>query len=410
MHKEIQLEGSRRHSEQTHSFPKEEIDGRVKRLQELMRHHDFGGALIVHRPDLFYLTGTGQDAHLFVPDEGEPRLMVRKSYERACMESPLEHISLVTSLSSMADRIRSHDWDHYRSLGMELDVLPANNYLRYKQLFHKHAIKDISPLIRNVRMVKSALELEKIRTAAEMNDRMFGMVREILTEGMTELQFAGLVEAYYREQGHQGYIRVRSFNQEVFYGHLMSGPNLALTGSSLGPNSGTGSNPSFPQGPGHRVIESHEPVMVDYVGVWEGYLVDQARVFALRGIDEKFLDAHEAALTIQQALTGQGRPGVKAEALYHTACNLAMESGLHDRFMGHPTPVGFIGHGIGIEVDELPLIGLQSPQTLEQGMVLALEPKFFFPGEGLAGLENTFVVTERGLERLTFFDDAIQIL
>ncbi|MEJ2716165.1 MAG: M24 family metallopeptidase [Deltaproteobacteria bacterium] len=105
-----------------------------------------------------------------------------------------------------------------------------------------------------------------------------------------------------------------------------------------------------------------------------------------------------------------GRPGVKAEALYQTACDLAAESGLHDRFMGYPTPVRFVGHGIGIEVDELPVVGLGSPHTLEEGMVLAIEPKFFFPGEGLAGLENTFVVTEQGLERLTFFDDAIQVL
>ncbi|MEJ2716164.1 MAG: Xaa-Pro peptidase family protein [Deltaproteobacteria bacterium] len=404
------MKKSRTSEEYDRSFPKEEIHARIGRLQDLMRHHGFGGALIVQRADLFYFSGTGQDAHLFVPDEGEPRLMVRKSYERACMESPLEHISLVTGLSSVADQIRSHDWDHSLSLGMELDVVPANNYLRYKQLFIEHSINDISPLIRNVRMVKSPLELEKIRAAAKMTDRMFGVVREMLTEGMTELQLAGRLEAYYRERGHQGYTRVRSFNQEVFYGHLMSGPNLTLNGSSLGPHSGSGTNPSYPQGPGHRVIGNREPVLVDYGCGCDGYLVDQARVFALRGIDEKFLDAHEVARRIQHALIAQGLPGVEADALYHTACNLAAESGLGDRFMGYPTPVSFVGHGIGIEVDELPVIGLGSAHTLEAGMVLALEPKFFFPGEGLAGLENTFVVTERGLERLTFFDDAIQIL
>ncbi|MEJ2716166.1 MAG: M24 family metallopeptidase [Deltaproteobacteria bacterium] len=180
-------------------------------------------------------------------------------------------MSDVTGLSSIASQVRSHEWDRSRSLGMELDVVPANNYLRYGELFPGHSIRDISPLIRMVRMKKSALELEKIRAAGRMNDRMFGRVKEILTEGMTELRFAGMVEAYYREQGHQGYLRVRSFNQEVFYGHLMSGPNLALNGSSLGPNSGRGSNPSFPQGPGHRVIGNQEPVMVDYVGVHEGH-------------------------------------------------------------------------------------------------------------------------------------------
>ena len=131
-----------------------------------------------------------------------------------------------------------------------------------------------------------------------------------------------------------------------------------------GPSSGRGSNPSFPQGPAHRVIGTHEPVLVDYHAAWGGYLVDQARIFALGGIDEKFLNAFETALAIQRALTDQGRPGVKADALYQTACDLAAESGLEDRFMGCPIPVSFVGHGIGIEVDELPVISDEDPERV----------------------------------------------
>lgn len=372
------------------------------RREHLKKAHVLGQGIVER--------GTGQDAHLFIPDVGEPLLMVRRSYERACAESPLETVSQVNSLSSVADCIRASGGHGIGPLGMELDVLPTNHYFRYKEAFRERPIVDIAPLVRQVRMVKSRFEIEQIRNAAEMNDRMFSRISDVLREGLTELHFAGMLEALYREYGHQGLIRVRSFNQDIFYGHLMSGPNLAVAGSSLGPMAGTGPNPSFPQSAGHKTIRRHEPVMVDYVGTHNGYLVGQARIFSIGKLDDEFLRAYYTALAIQQSLMEEARPGCLAEELFESACRLAHETGLGDRFMGYPDRVGFVGHGIGLEVDELPLIGCNSPIVLEEGMVVALEPKFFFPGKGVAGLENTFVVGPRGLQKVTLFDDAVQVL
>jgi len=227
---------------------------------------------------------------------------------------------------------------------------------------------------------------------------------------MTEIELAGLLEAFYRKHGHQGHVRVRGFNQEVFYGHIMSGPNLAVPSCSVGPTGGPGPNASFPQGAGLRAIRRGEPIQVDYVGVVGGYMVDQARTFFIGDLPEKFLRAHAVALSIQEALISQGRAGERAEALYETALRMAAEAGLAEGFQGYPQPVPFVGHGIGLELDELPVVGRRSPVILQPGMVIALEPKFILPGEGLAGIENSFVVTDTGLEKLTLFDDAIQVL
>jgi Xaa-Pro aminopeptidase len=139
-------------------------------------------------------------------------------------------------------------------------------------------------------------------------------------------------------------------------------------------------------------------------------MVDQARTFFIGEPPEKFLKIHATALAIQEALISQGRAGTKAEKLYDTAMHIAAEARLTEGFMGYPQPVTFVGHGIGLELDELPVIGRKSPHVLKEGMVIALEPKFILPGEGLAGIENSFVVTEKGLDKLTNFDDAIQVL
>jgi Xaa-Pro aminopeptidase len=392
------------------STPPDEIQRRIKILQSAMADNGQDAALIVQRVDLFYFSGTGQDAHLFVPVEGAPLLLVRKSFERAVQDSPLETVVAIKSLAGLKKTIETEHSAPLKKLGMELDVLPVNNYRLYAELFPNAAITDVSPLIREARMVKSEYELGLIRQAARMNDSLYSTVGEILKEGMSEVEFAGLLEAQYRKQGHQGLVRVRSFNSEVFYGHIMSGANLAVPSCSVGPTGGPGLNPSMPQGPDTKTIRRHEPVQIDYVGVVGGYLVDQARTFFIGEPPEKFLKVHATALAIQEALIAQGSAGAKAGELYDTALRMAAEAGLTEGFLGYPQPVPFVGHGFGLELDELPVVGRKSPYILKEGMVIALEPKFILPGEGLAGIENSFVVTKKGLEKLTTFDDAIQVL
>jgi Xaa-Pro dipeptidase len=390
--------------------PFDEIHRRIAALQWAMAAHDFSAALIVQRADLFYFSGTGQDAHLFVPVEGQPQLLVRKSYERALEDSPIESISEVNSLNDLKATVDSALSGSPECLGMELDVLPVNNYRLYEDMFSGSAIRDVSPLLKQIRMVKSKYELAIIRRAAELNDSMFAKVPDFLREGMREIELAGLIEGYYRGHGHQGHVRVRSFNQEVFYGHIMSGANLAVPSSSVGPTGGPGPNASMPQGCGLKAIARHEPVQIDYVGIVDGYMADQARTFYIGEPPEKFRRVHETALSIQGALVAQGTAGTRAEDLYDTAMLMAEEAGLSEGFLGWPQPVPFVGHGVGLELDEYPLIGRKSSHVLQKGMVVALEPKFILPGEGLAGIENTFVVTENGLEKLTLFDDAIQVV
>ncbi len=390
--------------------PLSEIERRVKKLQSAMAKNGLDGALIIQRVDLYYFSGTGQDCHLFVPVDGAPLLLVRRTLERAREESPVQSISGIKSFSGLKKSIELACSGRMERLGMELDVLPVNNYKIYSELFPKAVIRDVSPLIREIRMIKSDYELEIIRRAGRMNDSLLSEVGNIIKEGMSEVEFAGLVEARYRKNGHQGVVRIRSFNNDIFYGHLLSGSNAAVPSSHFGPTGGSGLSPSLPQGAGLKIIKRHEPISIDYVGVVDSYMVDQTRVFFLGDPPEKFLRTHGVALAIQNELMEKGRPGTRAEELYNIAVHMAAEAGITRGFMGYPHPVPFIGHGIGLELDELPVLGKKSPYVLQKGMVMAVEPKFILPGEGLAGIENSFVVTETGLEKLTNFDDNIQVL
>ena len=386
--------------------PREELAQRTLRLQNLLREKGIDGALIVQNADLFYFAGVVQRAHLFIPAAGKPLLLVKKSYARARQESALENIAPLDNPRELPAALAAHGCGPPACLGLELDVLPANEYFRYQKIFPSARIVDASPLIRQVRMVKSAYELELLKNAAVLGRDMFSRVREVLREGMTEAELAGELEAFYRRRGHQGYVRARGFNMELVYGHLLSGDSCAVPSFLDSPTGGSGLNPSFPQNAGFRVIRRDEPVLIDYVAVLDGYIVDQSRIFCLGRLPEKLVRAHRAALEIQELLKEKGRPGATCSELYGLAAGVAERYGLAEYFMGYPEPVSFVGHGLGIELDELPVLarGFQTP--LAEGMALALEPKFVFP-EGGVGIENTFVVTPQGLETLTVFEEEI---
>ncbi|MEN6388906.1 MAG: Xaa-Pro peptidase family protein [Syntrophomonas sp.] len=389
--------------------PLSELEKRASLLQTMMKSKDLDGAIIIQNADLFYFAGTTQRSHLFIPTEGEPALMIRKNYERAIRETNLKNVFRFTNLKTLPEMLENLAGYKMKRIGFELDVLPANLLFYYQKMLDPIRIVDISNLIRQVRGVKSPYEIEIIEKAAQLNHTMFSHVKEYLREGITEVEFASKLEAVYRQGGHQCFIRMRGFNLEIVYGHMMSGWNLAVPSFFDGPTGGSGLNPSFPQGAGFKKIERNEPVMVDYVGVLDGYMVDQARIFCIGQLNPQMLYAYNVAIEIQEMVKEMAKPGALCSEIYQAALQIADKQGLKDHFMGYPEPVTFIGHGLGIELDELPVIARGFEMPLQEGMVFALEPKFVFP-EGAVGIENTLLVTSKGLKNLTVFDEGIGFL
>jgi len=333
--------------------------------------------------------------------------MVRKSLERAKEDSTIEEIVPLKGFSQLPDLLEKHTGSLPKRLGLEMDTIPALFYRTYRQIFPDVEIVDISPLILGVRMVKSAYEVSCITKAAGMADRMYEKVPGFLAESKTETDLALRVEAFYRSKGHPGVVPTRVFNNYPIYGHIMSGKNAAVPSSSGGPTGGRGLGPHFSQGAGIQQIGRHEPVLVDYAANVEGYIADQTRIFSLGNLPEKFHHAHNVMLEIQETLTEKGRPGVRAGDLYNSALKIAEKAGLEEGFMGYPDPVPFVGHGVGLEIDEWPIISRNSDTILKEDMVMALEPKFVFPGQGVVGIENIWVVTQQGMIKLNRFPDGI---
>jgi len=391
--------------------PSNEINRRINKLQEVLQVQGIDGAIIVQNADLFYYSGTMQSSHLFIPAKGKPVLLVRRIYQRAKEESPLENVLPLTSLKKLPEILAEMGYTGSGKLGLELDVLPYNNVAFYRQLFPGTVLVDISPAIRQQRAVKSPYEIDILKRVGQLHQEVFRRVPELIEEGITEVELAGKIEAVARAMGHQGFVRLRGFNQELFYGCCVSGSDAAIPGFFDGPVSGQGLSPAYPQSGGQKRIARGEPIILDYLGIVDGYIVDQTRIFSLGPVSDKLRQAHQRALDIQQAMVDAAKPGTPCGELYDLAVSMAEKFGLADHFQGYQeTQVKFVGHGVGLELDELPVIAKGVKTLLEPGMVFALEPKFVFPGEGVVGIENTFAITSDGLERLTFNrDDLLEI-
>ncbi|MEJ2698199.1 MAG: Xaa-Pro peptidase family protein [Desulfuromonadales bacterium] len=392
--------------------PASELIARYRKLQALMQKEGLDAILMLQSADLFYFTGSIQQGVLYVPAGGEPLYMVRREYTRARMECGLKEVVPFRSPKDIPGILADFGYALPKRAGMEFDVLPVGLFQRFQKVFEGSALVDASPLIRTVRAVKSKYELEIMKDAALQVEKVCQRAREVIRVGMTDLELAAELEYAARKSGHQGLTRMRGFNSELFYGQVFSGPDSAVPAFNDTPLGGLGVNPAIGQGPSYKRIEANQPIVVDFTGAFDGYIVDQTRVFCVGGLPDELLKAYEDMLAIELKLKDIARPGVAWGDIYEECFALACEMGYKDHFMGSSgAQVSFIGHGIGTEIDEYPLIARGfKDQFLEEFMTFAFEPKAVFPGLGAVGVENTFWVEKEGLKHLTFTSEELAVL
>lgn len=383
--------------------PYEELRHRCTALQQCLNEMDLDAALLVQNSDLFYFTGSIQRGACYVPRDGDPLYLVIKEVSRARMESGLRQVLPISGMRDLPKTLQEQGMSAPGRIGLELDVLPVQLYRRYQRLFPDAEIFDVSPAVRQVRAVKSPYELTIMRDCATLADKVYRHAAEVIEAGVTDLEIAAELECFARKEGHQGIIRFRSFNSELYFGHVFSGSDAAVPAYLDAPLGGLGLNPAVGQGASYKTVAAGEPIIIDFIMAFDGYLVDQTRTLSIGALPDRLQQAYRDMQTIQNRLCELARPGATWGSLYRSCCELADKLGYRDYFMGGAgAQVSFIGHGIGIEVDEYPFIARGfDEQVLEENMTFAFEPKAVFKGVGAVGVENTWQVVADGIRSLT---------
>ncbi|MFA5865012.1 MAG: Xaa-Pro peptidase family protein [Phycisphaerae bacterium] len=375
---------------------------RIHRLKEHLVKNGIDLVILNQNSDLYYYTGSVQPLYLVVPATSEAFVLARKAIHRVREESRVK-LETFSNSKDLTEIFQRHGIASAKRVGFTLDLTSYATVTRFQRLLGTHEIVDISWDIRTLRMVKSKSEIALQTQAGAIMSQVPQIIKSSFRPGMTELELTAALENYFRLNGHGAMVRCRREGTEMAgFGVCSAGVN-SLSGTKFdGVCCGKGISPANPTGASRDPIAKCVPVILDYTFVLEGYHIDQTRMFSWGTPSDEVLKAYNAMVKIEHTIINSLKPGRLWEDIYTDALNLAADLGYTEGFMGlNPEKVKFIGHGVGLELDEPPYLAPQMKYPLAQGMVLAIEPKVALPNIGVIGIEDTVVIDDHGTKCLT---------
>ena len=357
-------------------------------------------ALLLHHRDVLYYANTVRPAALLVSPRGAA-LFVRRGLECARRETTVARVEPMSGFSSIADVFAELGLTG-GILGTELDLVPAQLAGRLAEVFPTWSLADVSPLVLAQRAVKDEDELAATRAAASIADAGHGVVPRAIEPGMSELALAAEVEAAMRRAGHEGFQPLRYPAARGAGVLLMSGENLTVRGGHGLVVTGAGLGPGMPYGPSRRVLGPGDVVVVDIGSTCAGYTADESRTFVVGRATAPQRALFAVARAVEDAVFEASCPGVAVADLYAAAEAVVVQGAPPHFAPGSLRLPGFVGHGVGLELDEPPVLWPRDDARLQAGMVLAIEIEVSVPDQGtMVKLEDTIVVRPDGYERLT---------
>lgn len=377
--------------------PLTELESRMGRFRARMdaANPDWEIAAVFSKINLYYFTGTMQDGLLIIPRNDDAVFWVRRSHERALDESRFPRIQPMESFRDAAASIKKLP----STVFLEMEIVPLALYQRFRKHFPFANVRPADAQIGAVRAVKSPFELALLEKAGEVHRRVLEeRVPKLLEEGMSEADLGAALFSILIAEGHHGVARFGMFDTEIVLGHIAFGESSIYPTCFNGPGGNYGMSAAVPLlGNRRRKLKRGDLVFIDIGCGVDGYHTDKTMTYMFgQSIPDDAIAAHNRCVEIQNDLASRLKPGAVPSQIYRTIMS-GLDAKFKDDFMGFGRRrVKFLGHGIGLWVDELPVIAEGFDDPLEEGMALAIEPKKGIKEVGMVGIENSFLVTPQG--------------
>lgn len=379
-----------------------ELELKWRRIQQAMRQEEADGCLLTMNMNLYYVSGQVFNGYFYLPAEGRPYWFVKR-----LTVPETNQVHVIRKPEQMPELFRDLNLAMPRKLLLEEDELSYNECIRLQHVFRAEATGNASALIRHIRMIKTPWEIEQMRISARRHEAVYREIPACYRPGMRDVELQIEIEKRMRMHGSLGYFRAFGSNMDIFMGSLLAGENAGEPSPFDFALGGKGIHASGPLGANGTLLREGTTVMVDMSGNYTAYQTDMTRVFSIGKLPDRAYRVHRVALEIQARMERTAKPGVSCAELYRDALAMAGQEGLKDCFMGTHLQAKFVGHGVGLEINELPVLTTRSKDILQPGMTFAFEPKFVLAGIGAVGIENTFLVTDSGVEKMTLLDENI---
>lgn len=373
-------------------LPENDLAEKQQRVRHFMKENGLDSVFIADNGNKYYLTGRIFSGYIIVTASNMYCFLKRPT----CFNG--NEVMLIRKVENISELI---DVTKLGRIGFELSQSPYNDVMRHAKAMHATDFGNADCVMMAARAIKTPYEIRKIRTSSEALSAVYRTITDLYRPGMSDVELQVEIERQSRLRGNLGIFRIIGQEMELNMGSVLAGENADNPSPYDFAMGGSGIDPSLPVGADGTIIRPGMTVMVDTNGDFTGYMTDMTRTFACGEVGEEAHRAHRLSIDICNAIAQAGKPGVRAADLYNLAITMVTDAGLADRFMGHNSQAGFVGHGVGIAINEAPVIAPRSRDILALNNVIALEPKFVIDGVGAVGIENTYVVTESGMLKLT---------
>jgi Xaa-Pro dipeptidase len=386
----------------TATIPPDELGKRMITFCDIMDNlcSDWQTAVILSKVNQFYFTGTMQDGFLLIRKDRNFFYFVRRSYERAMEESPFKPLYKINSYRDAAAIAGTDAKVTY----FETEIIPYATVLRFRKYFNVQTVESLDKAVLITRAVKSEYELDQMRISGKMhNELLSNRIPGILREGMSEAEFGTEIFAEMMKLGYQGISRFSMFQTEMVTGQIGFGENSIYPTSFDGPGGARGLGTFAPVlGSRERRLKKGDLVFADIAFGMNGYHTDKTQVYLFGGnLQEDIRQAHQQCIEIEKQIADLLRPGAIPSGIYQ-AIMRELPKEFVQNFMGFgQRQAKFLGHGVGLHIDEYPVLANGYNEPLLPNMTLAVEPKKGICGQGMIGVEDTYAVTESGGQCLT---------
>ena len=365
---------------------------RNRRISDRLKSQGIDAILVSENANLYYTSGRVFCGFTYITADGSVTYFVRRPV--GLSGDNVRYIRKPEQIAEMLPAMPA-------TIALELDTTPYSTVERLRKIFGDAQVANGSDVLRRCRAVKTPYEIARLNESGVHHTMAYSRIPRIYRGGMTDVELQVEIERVLRNEGCLGQFRIAGGSMELFMGNLLTGDNADNPSPYDFAMGGAGLDLSLPVGCNGSAISPGHTVMVDMCGNFTGYMTDMTRVFYVGRLDETAAKAHQLSIDIHHRLAKEFHAGCEAKRMYEVAMEMVTAAGMDDYFMGHTQKAGFIGHGVGIEVNELPVLAPRSRDVLEEGNVIAIEPKFVIPHVGAVGIENTYVVRNDRLECIT---------
>lgn len=380
----------------------DDLQTRRKLLQHEMQKSGVDACILTTGVNVFYVAGCIYNGYFYLPVVGEAFHFLKRT-----TEAVLENAVFIRKPEQIAEELEKRGLPLPRKVLLEVDVLSFTECNRLISSLQIAETANASTLLRQLRSVKTEFEISQIRKCAQKHIEVYQQIPRLYKKGMTDFELQFEIEHLMRQQGSQGIFRSYGANMDIYMGSLLVGENAETPSPFDFALGGKGGSPMLPLGACGETIREGNAIMVDMAGNYGAWMTDMTRVFSVGKLSDLAYKAHDVSIEIHETMKLHTKQGTPCADLYNMAVDLVNKNGLEAYFMGTKLQAKFVGHGVGLEINEPPVLTPRSKEVFVSNTVFAFEPKFVIPHVGAVGIENTYLVHDKNVENLTVLDESI---